>query len=690
MAKKILVVDDDHNIGRILFSALQAKGFHPILARNGEEAIEKFEVERPDLVLLDILLPKISGLEVCQRIKSSVEGEDTPVILMSAIYKSYKMQIDARQKYKADDFIEKPFQISKLLAKVQQIVGEPEEELGVPVAGAPGQTIMEGNLEDKPFAFLVHDLYRSSETGILFLQRHDARKEVAFKESYPINVKSDLEEEFLGNFLVRKRRISLEQRNQALIKAQNEDVMIGAALIELGILTAEELQNFLKLQLREKLLEIFSWQSGQYQFVRDPQVTGDIADLDMSPANLIYRGVMSRMPIETITDQINNWRSLFLVPTTDQLRRFQELDLTQDEAGFVKMINGDLRIEQIVAASALDLDHSYRLIYALVAAGLLETSDQPRTTSPLEELRTPEKEEAQPAADEARGGTEDKELDKRVFEYFYKVQRANAIEVLGLSGKPTPDEVKQAYFKLAKEFHPDRYYDKPSVVRIKAQEVFKSIQNSYEKLNSQEKIDQYVKLLESGELQEEALQQADRNLDKEAQRKEMLRKVIEAESVIQETEKHIIAKNWVEAAKSAKRALALQPNEAEYMALFGWSIYNLADMVAEGKAQIPEELEVASDADLRFVAREYINRAIDSNPKLAKGYLYLGFIYKRQGLKDMAKRQFEKAVICDPSNTDAQRELNIIKIEAQAAKRKRSVKDVVKDKLREAFKKKVF
>lgn len=681
MAKKILVVDDDRNIGRILFSALQAKGFHPILARNGEEAIEKFEVERPDLVLLDILLPKVSGLDVCKKIKSSDHGKDTPVILMSAIYKSYKTQQEARQKYGADDFIEKPFQISKLLDKIVNIVGEPEEELGITATGAPGQPLMEGELESKPFAFLIHELYTAKETGILKLRREGAKKDVFFKEGYPIRVDTDLEEEYLGNFLVRKRRITLEERNQALIKAQNENKLIGAALIELGILTPEELRHYLRLQLREKLLEIFSWPNGQYQFVRDPGVTGEIADLDMSPANLIYRGIMSRMPIETITEQVDSWRSMYLVPTSDQTARFQELDLTQEETEFTKMIDGSLRVEQVLARSDLDLDHSYRLIYALVATGILELKEQPQATRPLEELEAREEAASEMAEEEATKEEMPKEeIDKRVFEYFYKIQNANALEILGVSDKPTPEEVKQAYFKLAKEFHPDRYHDRPAVVKLKAQEIFKSIQAAYERLDTQEKIDEYLAAMESEKVKAGEAKPEEISV-KDEKRRELLKKVIEAEAAFQEAEKHIISQKWLEAAKAVKRALSLQPDEPEYMATLGWALYNLADQVAEGKVKIPEELGIAPDADLRFVAREYINRAIESNPKLDRGYLYLGYIYKRQGLKDMAKRQFEKAIICNPSNAEAQRELRMIKLEAQAAKRKKTLKDKIKDML---------
>lgn len=674
MAKKVLIVDDDRNIGRILFSALQAKGYHPILAPNGQEAIEKFEVEQPDLVLLDLLLPKISGLEVCKRMKESEIGKNTPIILMSAIYKGYKMQAEARKKYGADDFIEKPFQITKLIEKIAQLIGKPDEELGLVEPGAPGQVSLEGSLETRPFAFLLHDLYKARETGIAYLQGERGKKEISFREGYPIKVKSDLEEEFLGNFLVRKRRITLEQRNHALIKSQSEGKMIGAALIELGILTPEELKHYLQLQLREKLLEVFSWTNGQYQFIRDPQVTGDISELGLSPANLIYRGVISKMPIEPITEQVDSWRTVYLVPTSDQLHRFQDLELTSEEAAIVNIIDGSLRTEEILAKSDIDLDRSYRLIYALVAAGMLELKDSPQVTRPLEELKVVGSLEP---TEEEKTKKEVEDLSKKVHDYFNKIQKANALEVLGLSGKPTLDEVKSAYFRLAKEFHPDRYYDKPEVIKFKAQEIFKRIQDAYSKLETKDKLKEYLEMLESHpELASEAFGEI--ASPQEEKRKEKMKKVIEAESHYQEAEKYIRAQDWLNAALELKRALSIQNDEPEYMVLFGWSIFKLADDVSSGKLKLPDELGIPKDADLLFIAREYINRAIEANPRLDKGHLYLGYIYKRQGLRDMAKRQFEKAIICNPSNADAQRELVLLKVEARRGTEKKGLADKLK------------
>jgi CheY-like chemotaxis protein len=71
----------------------------PLCSRNGEDALAKFSQIQPDLVLLDVLLPRMNGWDVCKKLKETEAGRNTPIILMSAVYKNYKMQQDAREKY---------------------------------------------------------------------------------------------------------------------------------------------------------------------------------------------------------------------------------------------------------------------------------------------------------------------------------------------------------------------------------------------------------------------------------------------------------------------------------------------------------------------------------------------------------------------------------------------------------------
>jgi two-component system, OmpR family, alkaline phosphatase synthesis response regulator PhoP len=109
---KILVVDDDQNIRRLLNFNLSAAGHEVIVANNGKEGVEKAIKEKPDLILLDIMMPVMNGYEACKTLKEQDITKDIPVFMLSA--KSQMMDLDDAFNVGADDYITKPFDIEKL------------------------------------------------------------------------------------------------------------------------------------------------------------------------------------------------------------------------------------------------------------------------------------------------------------------------------------------------------------------------------------------------------------------------------------------------------------------------------------------------------------------------------------------------------------------------------------------------
>ena len=113
---KILIVEDDSGISEFVIPELQHEGYETCLAVTGREALEKFEKEKPDLVLLDIMLPELNGLEVLRRIRAN---STVPVILETArgetIDKINGLNLGA------DDYIPKPFEIEELLARINAL-----------------------------------------------------------------------------------------------------------------------------------------------------------------------------------------------------------------------------------------------------------------------------------------------------------------------------------------------------------------------------------------------------------------------------------------------------------------------------------------------------------------------------------------------------------------------------------------
>jgi DNA-binding response OmpR family regulator len=122
---RILVVDDEPEILRMLEKSLKAEGHQIDTARDGREAEQKLKGPRPDLVLLDAMLPHVHGFELCNRIKGDARLRAVPVIMMSAVYRGWRFAQDAREAFGADDYLEKPFHLADVLRRVHERLQHP-------------------------------------------------------------------------------------------------------------------------------------------------------------------------------------------------------------------------------------------------------------------------------------------------------------------------------------------------------------------------------------------------------------------------------------------------------------------------------------------------------------------------------------------------------------------------------------
>jgi two-component system alkaline phosphatase synthesis response regulator PhoP len=122
MAKgRILVVDDEIYIVHILDFSLGMEGYEVLTALDGEQALEKARAEKPDLIVLDIMMPKLDGYETCKRLKADPETKDVPVILLSAKGRNVDQKVGFE--VGADDYITKPFSPRKLVERINAILG---------------------------------------------------------------------------------------------------------------------------------------------------------------------------------------------------------------------------------------------------------------------------------------------------------------------------------------------------------------------------------------------------------------------------------------------------------------------------------------------------------------------------------------------------------------------------------------
>ena len=158
----LLVVDDEENLRSMLAAALQHNGFTVTVVPNGREALEVIPVARPDLVLLDVMMPELDGFEVCRRLRAS--GDRTPVLFLTA-------RDATEDKVRGltlggDDYLQKPFSLEELVARANAVLRR-TNEAGAPTTFRCGDLFMDDDAhrvqragEDVPLSPTEYNLLR--------------------------------------------------------------------------------------------------------------------------------------------------------------------------------------------------------------------------------------------------------------------------------------------------------------------------------------------------------------------------------------------------------------------------------------------------------------------------------------------------------------------------------------------------
>jgi CheY-like chemotaxis protein len=116
--KKILIVEDSKKTGLVLKEVLDKMGYNAILVNDGVQGIATARREKPDLILLDLLLPKVSGFDVCLTLKKDNATRNIPIIIISTMYT--QENIDKLKVYGAVNFLKKPYQLEDLLKEIKR------------------------------------------------------------------------------------------------------------------------------------------------------------------------------------------------------------------------------------------------------------------------------------------------------------------------------------------------------------------------------------------------------------------------------------------------------------------------------------------------------------------------------------------------------------------------------------------
>lgn len=193
LLKKVIVAEDDDAIAHLVAATLGDAGFLCLRARDGDEALSMARRENPDLLILDIMMPRTDGLEVCKRLKADVLASRIPILLLTSL-----AGVDNRVKgleAGADDYLEKPFDLRELAARVRALIRSAKRERDRnPTTNLPGSSAVEDHVDSL--------LRKKAPCAILYL---DVDHFEAYADAYGFAKADDVVEE-MGAFILDRAR----------------------------------------------------------------------------------------------------------------------------------------------------------------------------------------------------------------------------------------------------------------------------------------------------------------------------------------------------------------------------------------------------------------------------------------------------------------------------------------------------
>ncbi|MBS2030956.1 MAG: response regulator [Deltaproteobacteria bacterium] len=410
MAKTVtaLIVDDDRAMQRLLADALTHEGFSVCVEKDGEWALKTFAKRSIQVVILDILLPAVNGYEVARKMRQLPKGQNVPLIFISGVYRAPGQRKDAIEKYRAVEFLEKPFKLPALREALKKALGDSYPDAKAAQAerdriekSDPGiyadrsaaeeakaveeesrqkpaneLSALRGNLSSKSFPELLSEIYRWRADGALLLRHDKVKKIIYFRQGIPYSVKSNLLSECLGKILVKEKMISEAECEESLKRMKSSKRQQGTVLIEMGCISPPNLQYALNLQLQAKLFDIFSWQDGDFQFNTKAELPPEATGLEMTTSAIIYEGLKRHWELDAIHMAMEPFQGKFVHPAPDPLYRFQDAGLDEEEVALLGACDGRKTVKTLAALAILPPIETMRLLLAMKFSQMVEFRDE--------------------------------------------------------------------------------------------------------------------------------------------------------------------------------------------------------------------------------------------------------------------------------------------------------------------------
>jgi CheY-like chemotaxis protein len=630
MAKTILIAEDNDSVAAPLEQLLQKSGYDTRRAVDGVDALQRIVAQPPDLLLLDLKMPRLHGVELLKKLRQSDKTKALPVVIMTGVYRG-DSNIAAARALGVDTYLEKPFRAGDLLAAIAR-------NLGGAGAGEPiDRHLLRAHL--------------SRFSGVLKFAIGGRQQQLGFINGRPVFMRAGVQYENFGDFLRKRGTISVEEYAYYL----NAGECRQETLVQMGCLDWPEL-------MQEKLSYLGSELIAAFAF---PPFSVESTPLTLPPqmqvisVNLprIFYGGFHMHPRAAAWQQLRQrYAAHYPVFTANFYQHANFLVLHQNEQEFLQCLDGKTPLQDCLGAG----DALLPLLQTLISLEMVQLAAEPAVhadagmpmrrlfnlpetddtsdfaaVEPLENFtdlvdESERDDAAMPAAtpSSAQSAAQvpssadgyDLAIGKKVRQTLAKIKDKNYYEMFDLrQGEFSFDKLKSKYFSYTHEFGPELLMQLSGEEASLVEEILSLVSTAYNTLSDVVKKERYDELLGADRV----------GLGHKGD------DTFQAQVQSQSGKVFIEMEEWDNAIKALQDAVNFDPENGDYLAHLGWAIYK----------------NPANDRSsaMRERARQMINRALTLE-RTASGHAFKGWLLFDAGQENLAEAEFNKALKVDARN----------------------------------------
>lgn len=602
MAQQILVVEDDPHFGRQLVDLFEFQGYEVELAICARDALSIFAATNIDLVLTDLMLPEIGGVDLIKMLRSRPGGDDVPVVMMSAVYKNPRLFERELRALGVFEFLPKPFSLIDLGRKIDAILDRSlsleNSDARVTMTGSWRLEDINAALGDGDIGFaavgsfdrrsllnLLIDIFRKHSGGMLTLRKGKLERRLYFLNGYPVWATSDEETERLGEVMVRLNLISRDQLQAALSRAVRDGTRFREALIRAGYIDERRLFNAERERVRRVVVQSFAWADGAYEFSNGDDFVDEVGIFEVNPVRCLTAAVDRFLSVNELAPDIQHRSPHEFLQGSRYRRLVPYLDIPAELDGLTSCLDSGVTVSALFRRFGTAQEALIKTLWLMFGLGIADSlppavEDLPlgRAEVAAEPAYAPPPPEFLPPAEapDDHGSrfiatladievVEDEEDDDELSEAAQRVVRdyiarmgVNYYRFLGLDAKATHAEIEAAAQGLRQAWDVGRLGSTtPSEIHSKAKALVDRVDVAWRTLSDAQgrsAYDRRLAVLDSGEFavasQVETLQDAQAAANEE---------------------------RWADAEGLLRKLAARNPDAIDVLTLLGRAVHALAE-----------------------------------------------------------------------------------------------------------------